>query len=319
MPAIWAGSMLLHKEYVQPFPPMNALEKLVTVNGYQPVISLDHITRQIVSPSWRVEELDAGRDEMQYDFCTTLEELDRKLAGGLAARGPVFAHTRSLNLHISKLTTRVGAPDASFGEFQGPAAAAIQRMDACFGRFIDSLKARQLFDDSIIVLTADHGDALGEARRWGHAYTLFPEIVRTPLIVHIPTRLRDQFVADEGAASFSTDITPSLYTLLGYRVDPQEWPLGNSLFVPPGTDTSWRRRQPALLSSSYGPVYGVLRNNGESLYIADAVNGRDYAYDLRSLKPVRVGVTGGMRSESRAFIRERLEQLAALYHFTPGS
>ena len=35
MPAIWAGSMILHKEYVQPFQPMNALEKLITVNGYR--------------------------------------------------------------------------------------------------------------------------------------------------------------------------------------------------------------------------------------------------------------------------------------------
>jgi hypothetical protein len=89
--------------------------------------------------------------------------------------------------------------------------------------------------------------------------------------------------------------------------------------VPPGTDTSSRRHVPALIASSYGPVYGVLRNNGESLYIADAVNGRDYAYDLHALKPVRVGVTAAMRAADRTFIRERLEQLAGLYHFTPGS
>ena len=36
----------------------------------------------------------------------------------------------------------------------------------------------------------DLGLALGEARRWGHAYTLFPEIVRTPLLMHVPARLR---------------------------------------------------------------------------------------------------------------------------------
>ena len=35
VPSIWAGGMVLHKEYVTPFGPMNALEKLVTVNGYQ--------------------------------------------------------------------------------------------------------------------------------------------------------------------------------------------------------------------------------------------------------------------------------------------
>ena len=68
MPAIWAGSMILHKEYVLPFQRMNALEKLITVNGYRPVMSMDHITAQIVAPGLQVDELDKGRDEMQYEL-----------------------------------------------------------------------------------------------------------------------------------------------------------------------------------------------------------------------------------------------------------
>ncbi|HUR35244.1 MAG TPA: sulfatase-like hydrolase/transferase [Vicinamibacterales bacterium] len=320
MPAIWSGSMLLHKEYVLPFQPMNALEKLLAVNRYQPVMSMDHITAQIVAPTFTVAELDKGRDELQYDFCRTLDELQGTLDAGLAARGPVFAHSRSLNLHISKLTgpNRIGAPDPSLGGFQVPAATAVRRMDACFGSFVAYLKRTNLYDDSIVIVTADHGDALGEARRWGHSYTLFPEIVRTPLLVHIPTRLRGQLTADVDAASYSTDITPSLYALLGYRMEATSWPLGRSLFVPPGTDTSWRRREPALVASSYGPVYGVLRDNGEALYIADGVNARDYAYDLRGLKPVRVGVTAEMRRDSRSVIVDQVAALASLYRFTPA-
>jgi len=318
MPAIWAGSMLLHKEYVLPFQPMNALEKLINANGYRPVMSMDHITAQLVAPDLQVDQLDRGRDEMHFDFCSTLTELQEKLDTGIAEQQPVFAHTRSLNLHISKLTQRTGAPVPAYGGFQPPAAAAVQRMDACFGRFISYLQERKLYDDSIVILTADHGDALGEAKRWGHAYTLFPEIVRTPLLVHVPSRLRAQFTADVDAISLSTDITPSLYALLGYRTNPPEWPLGRSLFVPPGVDTSWRRREPVLVASSYGPVYGVLRDNGESLYIADGVNRRDYAYDLHELEPRRVGVTPEARADNRAFIREKVGALASLYHFMPA-
>lgn len=317
MPAIWSGSMLLHKQYVTPFQPMNALEKLLRANGYHAVMGMDHITAQIVEPSTVSDELDRGRNEMQYDFCATLEELEGKLASGIADRQPVFAHTRSLNLHVSKLTERVGSTDPAYGGFQAPAAAAIRRMDGCFGRFVDFLRAEDLYDDSIVILTADHGDALGEARRWGHAYTLFPEIVRTPLLVHIPPRLRSSFVADTDAMNLSTDITPSLYALLGYEPFDADWMFGRTLFAPPGTDAGWRRRETALLASSYGPVYAVLRDNGRSLYVADGVNTRDYAYDLSDLKPVRVGVTATLREESRAFIRERLGDLAALYGFTP--
>ena len=212
----------------------------------------------------------------------------------------------------------MGAPDPAYGGFQAAAAANVRRIDGCFGRFITYLKQKQLYDDSIVIVTSDHGDALGEARRWGHAYTLFPEIVRTPLLVHIPSKLTAQFTADVDAASFSTDITPSLYALLGYREAQHEWPLGQSLFVPPGTDTSWRRREPVVVASSYGPVYGVLRDNGQSLYIADGVNSLDYAYDLTALKPIRVGVTPQMRSEDRALIREKVGALASMYHFTPS-
>jgi membrane-anchored protein YejM (alkaline phosphatase superfamily) len=318
MPAIWSGSMLLHKEYVQPFQPMNALEKLLRANGYHTVMSMDHITEQIVEPSTVSDELDKGRNEMQYDFCTTLEELRGKLSTGVAKSRPVFAHTRSLNLHVSKLTERVGAPDPAFGGFQVPAATAVRRMDGCFGRFVAFLREQSLYDGSIVIVTADHGDALGEARRWGHAYTLFPEIVRTPLLVHIPARLRTAFTADLDAMSLSTDITPSLYALLGYPAQGQAWMFGRSLFVPPGTDVSWRRREPAIVASSYGPVYGVLRDNGRSLYIADGVNTRDYAYDLSELKPVRIGVTPDMRTAGRALSHSRLDELASLYGFTPS-
>jgi membrane-anchored protein YejM (alkaline phosphatase superfamily) len=191
-------------------------------------------------------------------------------------------------------------------------------MDGCFGGFIDYLKRTGLYDDSIVILTSDHGDAMGESHRWGHTYTMFPEIVRTPLLMHIPSRLRAKLGADLDAAAYSTDITPTLYALLGYPQAPGDWPLGRSLFVPQETDVSWRRHEAALLASSYGPVYCVLRDNGRLLYIADGVNARDYAYDLTHLKPIRVGVTSGMRTENRAFIRDKVAGLASLYHFTPN-
>ena len=65
-------------------------------------------------------------------------------------------------------------------------------------------------------------------------------------------------------------------------------------------------------------MYCVLRDNGQLLYIADGVNARDYAYDLSRLKPIRVGVSPRMRTENRAFIRDKVATLASLYHFTPN-
>ena len=196
MPAMWAGSMLLHKEYVLPFTRMNALEKLLLANNYRVAMGMgDPIATQLIAPELPLEPIDQGKADGQMDFCDTLHELEGKLKAGLGDRQPLLVHTRPMNLHVSKLTEREGAPDAAFGEFHPAAAAAVQRLDGCFGGFVAFLKEQRLYEDSIVILTSDHGDSLGESKRWGHAYTIFPEVVRIPLLVHIPSRLRAQFTA----------------------------------------------------------------------------------------------------------------------------
>ena len=62
-----------------------------------------------------------------------------------------------------------------------------------------------------------------------------------------------QDFTDAGAAVYSTDITPTLYALLGYPVETQEWPLGRPFFVPAGTDQSWRTTAPALVATPSAP------------------------------------------------------------------
>ena len=69
-----------------------------------------------------INEIGLVGDEMQYDFCGTNEELQGKLDTGNAPREPIFAHTRSANLHISQLQCRIGAPAPASGRVQGPRA-----------------------------------------------------------------------------------------------------------------------------------------------------------------------------------------------------
>lgn len=67
-----------------------------------------------------------------------------------------------------------------------------------------------------------------------------------------------------------------------------------------------RRGDDFLLASSYGAVYGMLRQDGQFLHIADAINGRDHAYDLTAGGVGRrIPVTDAMRAEERSLIRER--------------
>src|SRR5262245_33802811 len=187
-------------------------------------------------------------------------------------------------------------------------------MDACFREFIHFLKRSKLYDNSVIIVTSDHGDSLGEMLRWGHSYTMFPEVARIPLIVRVPERFRAQFVADQRALALSTDITPTLYALLGHSSSDLGSLYGRPLFASQGEHLS-SRTGPTLIASSYGGVYAVLHDNGSRMYIADGVNGRDYAYDLTGELPVRIGVTPANRADDQQFIRNQVDDIARAYRF----
>jgi len=107
-----------------------------------------------------------------------------------------------------------------------------------------------------------------------------------------------------------------LYALLGYA-PADVGPLGgHPLFVGRDGDTSWRRRQAFLIASSYGAVYGTLRQNGRRLYVADTVDGRDYAFDLSSgTLGTQIEATPAAAVENRRLIEQQLDALGGWYHY----
>ncbi len=315
--AIWAGGMVIHKEYVKPFGPMNTLAKLLDGDGYRRFMSVDAVVEELVpSDDPSVVQLDRGRRNIDFDFCRTLDELRTDLAATAGDGRPNFGYTLTENIHISHVRSTPLPHGTNYPGFEPHVAWQLEHMDGCFGSFIDFLQKTGRYDNSIIVLTSDHGDSLGEGLRWGHSYTMFPEIVRVPLLVHLPGRLRERFRADPKAIALSTDIAPTLYELLGHEPADLGPLFGRPLFTPsesPVPDRAW----PRVAVSSYGPVFAVYRDNGTRLYIADGVNRRDYAYDLRASSPVRIGLQPPEREADRRLIRERIAELARLYRFNP--
>ncbi|MBU4149065.1 MAG: sulfatase-like hydrolase/transferase, partial [Candidatus Omnitrophica bacterium] len=63
----------------------------------------------------------------------------------------------------------------------------IRYTDFWIGRLMDYLKAKGFYDDSVIVISADHGEAFGEHNLYcEHANTLYDELIRVPLIIRFP-------------------------------------------------------------------------------------------------------------------------------------
>ena len=223
-----------------------------------------------------------------YDLCRSLTDLRAKVLDP-SPRASTDLRVHAAAEHPRFGLTREGASvpaGASYPGFYAPYAARIQTMDVCFGEFVQFLRDEGLYDDSLIVLTSDHGDSLGEGGRWGHAYTIFPEIVRIPLVVHLPRAVREQTTCDTDAVASLVDITPTLYYLLGHRPVVSGTIFGRPLCTETPLERTATRRDSYLVVSSYGPVYGILRGNGRWLYIADGVNYTDYYYDLAAIRPV---------------------------------
>jgi arylsulfatase len=62
----------------------------------------------------------------------------------------------------------------------------ISYLDEQIGAFCEALVERNLLSETLLVLTADHGDAFGEHGYYGHPRYLHEEVTRIPLIIRQP-------------------------------------------------------------------------------------------------------------------------------------
>ena len=86
-------------------------------------------------------------------------------------------------------------------------------MDIHFGRFMDGLRERGFYDDTLIVVTADHGEEFLDHGDFSHGKTLYNEMIAVPLLIKLP--------ANAGAGSVNEDlanhidIAPTILSIAG--------------------------------------------------------------------------------------------------------
>ena len=79
------------------------------------------------------------------------------------------------------------------------------------GPLLKKLKELDLYNNSIIIICADHGDEFGEHGYMGHGQTLYDEVTHVPLIIRIPDIQGGRKVTE---LSETVDIMPTLLDLL---------------------------------------------------------------------------------------------------------
>lgn len=94
--------------------------------------------------------------------------------------------------------------------------AEIRYVDRSLGDFLDFLRAEKLFDPSLLVLSADHGEGLHEHGSWTHSSTLFNSEIHVPLLIKYPSQNKGERVVEPVQ---SIDIFPTIVETVGVKAD----------------------------------------------------------------------------------------------------
>jgi arylsulfatase A-like enzyme len=90
---------------------------------------------------------------------------------------------------------------------------AISYQDVQVGRLVQQLKSWGIWDQTMLIITADHGEELFEDQRCGHGGSLRDSLTRVPLLIHDPARFPGDVLVDEGAEG--VDIMSTVLDAIG--------------------------------------------------------------------------------------------------------
>ncbi|MBN1222089.1 MAG: sulfatase-like hydrolase/transferase [Candidatus Aminicenantes bacterium] len=97
-------------------------------------------------------------------------------------------------------------------KYENPYDGEVAYTDVYVGKLIDMLKEKGVYKNTLIVLTGDHGEGLGEHNELTHAIFLYDTTVKVPLLFHCPGFIPQGSVLDGPART--VDIMPTILDML---------------------------------------------------------------------------------------------------------
>ncbi len=170
----------------------------------------------------------------------------------------------------------------------------IAEVDRQLGRLFAGLRERGLADDTLVVVTGDHGECFGSPHRsWGHGARIYQEGVNVPLMLWNPRLF-------EGGGRPSTvaghvDVNPTVLDILGVPA-PASWE-GRSVLAP--------GRPPRAYFYAANDDYLLGLREGAFKYIYNVTRGREELYDLGRDPDEQTNIAGLHPGRCRVF-RQRL-------------
>ncbi len=322
-PAIWSGAMMLHDHYLQPFSRLNSLDRMMHNDGYLMMVSIDEVLSAILPADDQLSKLDTDKKLWtRIELGSTLQQARKVLDAPESAARPIFLYAQPKNVHQF---AQNDVPSPTSQHWQGPKGMngrityEVHWVDKCLGEFFSYLKQRGMYDNSIIIVTSDHGDATGEFGRSSHSTSIWPEVMRVPLIIHLPTKMSENLVYDDTRISTLTDITPTLYYLLGHRPIRQNALYGRPLFAETKQELDSYPRKDLLLASDVRAVYGILTAEGRYMYTTYDSPAQSYLFDLVADPNAEHDIlTPALKQRYDEEIIDQLHRIGDFYGYKPG-
>ena len=90
---------------------------------------------------------------------------------------------------------------------------AIAYMDQCVARVVSALRARGVLDDTLLIITSDHGESFGEHGLIGHQFSVYDNLLHVPLIIRFPPSFQSGTVDKQPVQL--VDLLPTILDITG--------------------------------------------------------------------------------------------------------
>jgi hypothetical protein len=101
----------------------------------------------------------------------------------------------------------------------------VHHLDSQFARVLAYLKEKQLLNNTIVIITGDHGEEFNEHGHWGHGSSFNDAQTLVPMILWIPGS--GSSVVEHMTSHL--DVIPTLLPRLGVKNPASDYALGNDL------------------------------------------------------------------------------------------
>jgi arylsulfatase A-like enzyme len=222
-------------------------------------------------------------------------------------QGPVVPEMHLRPYSIGRKTFSPRDVEQLMGLYDGN----LRMADEAISEVLIALKKAGRWDNTIVVVTSDHGEAFDEHGVFSHNSTVFEEMIHVPLLVRLPGGVKPEGV-DLSSPAALADVVPTLIGRLGLPPAPEVW----------GVDLLRERPERYLFFRTHNPSSAdlavrsdrwkaIVRSDRQSPRLFDM---RADPGEQRNLAPDRPLLLAGLTLRLRDFIvdwEQRVPQEAA--------